>query len=74
MAKFFEYPSLPKPVITSGAFVGFIIGIVTNDYTIYVPFLYSFLSKVPYYATNITEQVRVILLTAIILMIIIYLR
>ena len=60
------YPRVPKPVIILGALTGVLIGCQYKNSYIYIPLLYSFLSKVPVYVTDFTDQFRVILLTIII--------
>ena len=57
---------VPEFLIILGAFMGVIIGIQDKNILIYVPLLYSFLSKVPVYVNDIKGQIRVVLFTVII--------
>jgi hypothetical protein len=57
---YMNLPRLPESVIFTGALLGVIVGIHKNDSSVYIPFLYSMLSKVPTYAKTIPEQCRVI--------------
>jgi len=65
------FPRLPENASISAALFGIIIGISKDEPYIYVPMLYSLLSKVPKYAKNSIEQCRAIVL-AIVLSKIIY--
>jgi hypothetical protein len=53
-------PRLKESVIFTGALLGVIIGITKNEKSVYIPFLYSLLSKIPNYAKTLPEQCRVI--------------
>jgi len=57
---------VPELVIILGALTGIIIGIQNKNALVYIPFIYSFLSKVPVYVTNVFGQIRTIFLTVII--------
>lgn len=59
------YKRVPEFMIIIGVFIGIIVGIQNKNRLIYIPLLYSFLSKVPVYVTDINGQIRVIFLTII---------
>jgi hypothetical protein len=61
-------PRVPESVIILGALAGVLIGADHNNAYVYIPLMYSFLSKVPVYVSGLTGQFRVILLTIIISM------
>lgn len=54
------FPSVPENVIIAGALLGFLTGVNNNERSVYIPLLYSLLSKIPYYAKSIQDQCRVI--------------
>ena len=60
------FPRLPKSVVFTGGLMGVIIGISKGESDIYIPFLYSMLSKVPTDAKTLPEQCRVISTVAVI--------
>lgn len=60
---------LPEFIIILGSFTGALIGLQNKKAFIYIPFIYSFLSKVPTYVSNMNGQIRTIYLTIIISMI-----
>ena len=53
-------PRLPESVVFTGALMGAIVGISKGESDVYIPFLYSMLSKIPTYAKTLREQCRVI--------------
>jgi hypothetical protein len=59
-------PRASESVIKAGSFMCFIIGLKNNQKEVYIPFLYSFLSKVPTYAKTPRDQAKVIAAVAII--------
>jgi len=67
-----NYPRVPKPIIMLGALIGSLIGLESKNMYIFIPLLYSFLSKFPVYARTLTDQVRTVLLVLIITLIINY--
>jgi hypothetical protein len=66
----FNRPQSHKNIIRFGAVIGSLIGISENNILIYGPFLFSFLSKFPYYVTTVEGQIRTITITFILLYII----
>ena len=63
-------PRIPEASIIAGALLGFIVGIDKRDSSIYIPLLYSFLSKIPTYSVTVKDQIRVILSVIILSLII----
>jgi hypothetical protein len=63
--KYMKYPRTPEGVIILGALLGLLIGIKNKNAYVYIPLIYSFLSKVPVYVTDIKGQFRVIIMTII---------
>ena len=63
--KYMNYPRAPETVIILGALLGVLLGIKNKNAYVYMPLIYSFLSKVPVYVTDITGQFRVIMMTII---------
>ena len=59
-AIYMRFPRLPESVSQAGALLGVIIGISKGESSVYIPFLYSLLSKVPKYAKTLQDQCRVI--------------
>jgi hypothetical protein len=60
-----KYPRAPEAVIILGALSGVLLGIKNKNACVYMPLIYSFLSKVPVYVTDLTGQIRVIIMTII---------
>jgi hypothetical protein len=63
--KYMNYPRVPEAVIILGALSGVLLGVKNKNAYVYMPLIYSFLSKVPVYVTDITGQFRVIIMTII---------
>jgi len=63
--KYMNYPRAPEAVIILGALSGVLLGIKNKNAFVYMPLFYSFLSKVPVYVTDLTGQIRVIIMTII---------
>jgi hypothetical protein len=63
--KYMKYPRAPEAVIILGALSGVLLGIKNKNACVYMPLIYSFLSKVPVYVTDLTGQIRVIIMTII---------
>jgi hypothetical protein len=63
--KYMKYPRAPEAVIILGALSGALIGIKNKNVYVYMPLIYSFLSKVPVYVTDTTGQIRVIIMSII---------
>jgi hypothetical protein len=63
--KYMEYPRVPETVIILGALSGVLIGVKNKNPYVYIPLIYSFLSKVPVYVTDLTGQFRVIIITIV---------
>ena len=56
-------PRLPENIVTAGALLGVIIGLDKNERSVYIPMLYSLLSKIPNYAKDKLDQGRAIVVT-----------
>jgi len=64
------FPRVPEASIISGALLGLITGIDKKDISIYIPLLYSFLTKVPRYAVTAKDQITVIIMVIVLSVII----
>lgn len=64
-AKYMNYPRVPEAVTILGILYGVLIGVKDKNAYVYMPLIYSFLSKVPVYVTDLTGQCRVIIMTII---------
>ena len=64
-AKYMNYPRVPEAVTILGILYGVLIGVKDKNAYVYMPLIYSFLSKVPVYVTDLTGQIRVIIMTII---------
>jgi hypothetical protein len=60
-----NYPRAPEAIIILGALLGALLGIKNKNAYVYMPLIYSFLSKVPVYVTDLTGQFRVIIMSII---------
>lgn len=67
---YLKFPRVPEYIIILGALCGLLLGVKKNNAYVYIPLLYSFLSKVPVYVSDIKGQIRVTLMTIIIALII----
>jgi hypothetical protein len=63
--KYMEYSRAPETIIILGALSGVLIGVKNKNAYVYIPLIYSFLSKVPVYVTDLRGQFRVIIMTVI---------
>lgn len=63
--KYMKYQRAPEAVIILGALSGVLLGVKNKNACVYMPLIYSFLSKVPVYVTDVTGQIRVIIMTII---------
>ena len=64
-AKYMNYPRAPEAVTILGILYGVLIGVKDKNAYIYMPLIYSLLSKIPVYVTDISGQLRVIIMTII---------
>jgi len=53
------FPGVPENVIIAGALLGVLAGVNKNERDVYIPLLYSLLSKIPCYAKSVQDQCRV---------------